>query len=229
MMGVVVPSADEIHHFDCDAFIAKHGGGTISKYQEGQTIYVAGDTASALYYLVSGTAEIVVNSKFGKEAVIGILGAGDFFGESCLDGNLLQTSTIVATSHCVVARFDKAVVTRALREDADFSKLLLNFILDRNAKLTADLVDHLFNSSEKRLARILLSLANMEDQATSNFVPIPMNQELLAKMVGTTRSRINGFMNKFRKMGYIQYNGKIQVNGSLMSVLLTESRTSKKR
>jgi CRP/FNR family cyclic AMP-dependent transcriptional regulator len=205
--------------FDYRAFIAKHGG-IASKFADHQIIFAQGDPADALFYVVNGSVKVTINSEFGKEAVIAILGSGDFFGEGCLDRHLPQNATIVTTSDCEIARFDRSVVNSALSDDHEFSKLFLGFLLDRNQKLTADLIDQLFNSSEKRLARILLTLANSELGAQSNFITIPMNQELLAQMVGTTRSRINQFMNKFRKLGYINYNGKIEVHNSLLNLIL---------
>ena len=159
-------------------------------------------------------------SEFGKEALISILGAGDFFGEGCLDKELLRNVTITATGDCEIARFDRAIVSRALVNDPEFAGSFLHFILNKNRKLQADLVDQLFNSSEKRLARTLLTLANSELGNQTNSITIPINQEMLANMVGTTRSRINQFMNKFRKLGYIDYNGQITVNNSLLNLIL---------
>ena len=152
--------------------------------------------------------------------MIGILAAGDFFGEGCLDGQLLRNSTIAATCDSEIVRLDRAVVVRALHEDPPFAQLFMHFVLDRNQKLQADLIDQLFNSSEKRLARILLTLANTGLGTKSNTITMAINQEMLATMVGTTRSRINQFMNKFRKLGYIDYNGNIEVNNSLLNFIL---------
>lgn len=218
-----MPRTDIINKFDCRAFIARHGGGTISRYPKKLTIYSEGDQADALLYVMSGTAEIVVNSRIGKEALIAILGPGDFFGEGCLNVDPLRTSTIITTSDCNIAQFTKSAVRRALNNDPIFSELLMGFILRRNEELKAELTDHLFNSSEKRLARILLTLAGTEDEIASHLISVPMNQEILAKMVGTTRSRINLFMNKFRKLGYIDYNGKIEVHRSLINIILSQT------
>jgi CRP/FNR family cyclic AMP-dependent transcriptional regulator len=207
--------------FDFQTFIAKYDGGIIPTYQDQQIVYAQGDPSDALFYIVSGTVKVIINSEFGKEAIIAILAAGDFFGEGCLDGHLLRGSTIMTTSASEIARFDRAVVTRALNDDPAFANLFLTFVLDRNQKLQANLVDQLFNSSEKRLARILLMLANSAIGTKSNFITIAINQEMLANMVGTTRSRINQFMNKFRKMGYIEYNTKkLKVNNSLLNLIL---------
>ena len=209
--------------FDYRAFVAKHGGGVVSKYGDKQTIYAQGDAADALYYMVSGTVKVTIVSEYGKEAVIAILGPGDFFGEACLDGHLLRNSTITATSACQIARFDHAIVSSALTYDQDFARIFMHFVLERNQKLQADLIDQLFNSSEKRLARILLTLANVDLGTQSNTITMAVNQEMLATMVGTTRSRINQFMNKFRKLGYIEYNGNIKVNSSLLNLILHNS------
>jgi CRP/FNR family cyclic AMP-dependent transcriptional regulator len=211
---------DQQEHFDYRAFIAKHGGNAAIKRGDKHTIYAQGDTADALYYIVSGSVKVTIFSEYGKEAVIGILGAGDFFGEGCLDGQLLRNSTIVANADSEIVRLDRSVVVRALNEDSSFAKLFMDFLLERNQKLQADLIDQLFNSSEKRLARILLTLANSGLGTQSNTIGITINQEMLATMVGTTRSRINQFMNKFRKLGYIDYNGKIEVRNSLMNLIL---------
>jgi len=213
--------------FDYRTFIAKYDGGAISKFSDGQIIFAQGDSIEALYYIVSGTVKVTVNSEFGKEAVIAILEAGDFFGEGCVDGHLLQGSTVTTTSACEIMRIERATVSRALSNDPTFANLFLSYVLGRNEKLKEDLVDQLFNSSEKRLARILLTLANSGLSAKSNFITIPINQEMLAHMVGTTRSRINQFMNKFRKMGYIDYNGSIKVNNSLLNLILHDQPQSR--
>jgi CRP-like cAMP-binding protein len=212
--------------FDYRAFIAKHGGGMVSKYADKQTVYAQGDTADALFYIVSGAVKVTIFSEYGKEAVIGILGAGDFFGEGCLDGQLMRNSTIAATSASEIVRLDRAVVVGALQDDQVFAQTFMHFVLERNQKLQADLIDQLFNSSEKRLARILLTLANTGLGPQSNTIALAINQEMLATMVGTTRSRINQFMNKFRRLGYIDYNGKIEVRNSLMNLVLNDHARS---
>jgi CRP/FNR family transcriptional regulator, cyclic AMP receptor protein len=212
----------DIPRFDYRSFAAKYPEATVAHYADRQTVYVQGDAAAALYYIVSGTAKLSVLSEQGKEGVIAILKAGDFFGEACLDGNLLRNSTITATSACEIARFDRGTIVRALSEDTEFSRYLLNVVLQRNRKLQADIVDHLFNSSEQRLARILLTLATSGLSESSNEITIPLTQEMLANMVGTTRSRISQFMTKFRKLGYIDYNGRISVRHSLLNIILNE-------
>jgi CRP/FNR family cyclic AMP-dependent transcriptional regulator len=218
--GLCVMAEDQEKHFDYRAFVANHGGGIVSKFTDKHTVYAQGDSADALFYIVSGTVKVTIFSEYGKEAVIGILAAGDFFGEGCLDGQLLRNSTIAATSASEIVRLERAVVVRALHDDPAFAQLFMLFILDRNQKLQADLIDQLFNSSEKRLARILLTLANTGLGTQSNTIAMAINQEMLATMVGTTRSRINQFMNKFRKLGYIDYNGKIEVHNSLLNLIL---------
>lgn len=212
----------ETDSFDCRAFISTHGEGTISKYEEGKTIFAQGESVDALFYIISGAIKVIVNSEHGKVAVIAMLEAGDFFGEGCLDGHLLQSSTIVTANKCEIARFNRAAVFRALKDDLTFSKLFLMFLLNRNEKLRVNLVGHLFDSSEKRLARILLTLANAGLGSKSDFTDVTINQETLAMMVGTTRPRINQFMNKFRKFGYIEYKGHIKVRSSLMNVILDD-------
>jgi CRP/FNR family transcriptional regulator, cyclic AMP receptor protein len=212
-------AADKNPHFELQTFVARHGG-SILKYGDKQVVYCQGDPADALFYIVSGMFKVTIHSEFGKEAVIAFLGPGDFFGEGCLDGQLLRGSTIATTSISEVARFDRTVIARVLRDDPAFANLFLRFLLDRNQKLQADLIDQLFNSSEKRLARILLMLANSAIGNQSNLITIPISQEMLANMVGTTRSRINQFMNKFRKLGYIDYNGQIKVNNALLNLIL---------
>jgi len=213
-------------HFDYRIFIAKHGGGTVTKFSDKHTVYAQGDTADALFYIAGGTVKVTIFSEYGKEAVIGILAAGDFFGEGCLDGQLMRNSSIAATSDSEIVRFNRAMIVRALHDDPAFAKLFVGFLLERNHKLQADLIDQLFNSSEKRLARILLTLANIGLGTQSNTITMAINQEMLATMVGTTRSRINQFMNKFRKLGYIDYNGKIEVNNSLLNLILHDQLPS---
>jgi CRP-like cAMP-binding protein len=215
----------ERDYFDVHGFIARHGG-AISKYADRQIVYAQGDPSDALFYIVSGTVKVAVNSEYGKEAVIAILEARDFFGVRCLVGDLLRSSTIVTTSVSEIARFDRAIIVRALSDDASFANVFLKFILDRNQKLQADLVDQIFNSSEKRLARTLLMLANSGLGTQSSFITFAIDQEMLANMVGTTRSRINQFMNKFRRLGYIEYNGKIKVNNSLLNLILRDQPDS---
>jgi CRP/FNR family cyclic AMP-dependent transcriptional regulator len=210
--------------FDYRAFIAEHDGATIADYEIDQVIYAQGDPADALFYIISGTAIVTTISEQGKEAVIAILGQGDFFGEGCVDGILLRTTTIKCATPAKIVRLKQSAVLKALKIDSEFASLFLSFVLHRNNKLQADLVDQLFNSSEKRLARILLTLASAGLAAQANMISVPVTQEMLANMVGTTRSRINQFMIKFRKLGYIDYNGQIHVHSSLLNIILSEHR-----
>jgi CRP/FNR family transcriptional regulator, cyclic AMP receptor protein len=206
--------------FDYKRFGARYSGVTISKCTDRQIVFAQGDPANAIFYIISGSFKVTIISEHGKEAVISILGPGDFFGEGCLDGHLLQSSTISSTTAGEIVRFDRSTILQALKDDPVFSNLFLRFILDRNQKLQADLVDQLFNSSEKRLARILMTLASVGLNDRSSIITIPITQETLANMVGTTRSRINQFMTKFRKLGYIDYDDQIRVHNSLLNIIL---------
>jgi CRP/FNR family cyclic AMP-dependent transcriptional regulator len=208
--------------FDYLAFIAAYGAVAIKKFREDETIYVQGDVADAVFYIVFGSVKITVLSDQGKEGVIAILGPGDFFGEGCLDGRTHRTSTITATSACEIVRFGRDAIKRALEDDAAFSHMFFRWLLHRTEKLKADLIDQLFNSSEKRLARILLTLANTGPDDPSGVIPIPITQETLANMVGTTRARINQFMRKFSKLGHIEYDHTIRVHNTLLNVILSD-------
>jgi CRP-like cAMP-binding protein len=219
----MVTGEDGSKRFDHRAFIEKRGG-AILKFANGQTIFAQGDRADSLFYIVGGTVKATFVSEFGKEAVIGILHPDDFFGESCLYEPFLRKMTIISTNDCDIARLERSAIVQALAEDQVFAGLFLRFLVSRNQTLQADLIDHLFNSSEKRLARILLTLANSGLSTQSNVITMAINQEMLASMVGTTRSRINQFMNKFRKLGYIDYNGHIKVNNSLLNLILNEQQ-----
>lgn len=208
--------------FNYEKLIASNAGANLTRYEKDDIVYSQGDAADFLFYIVSGMVKISVFSEQGREAVTAFLGAGDFFGEGCLGAHLLRASTITTTSVCEIARLDRALVKGLLAEDHTFAGFFMEFLLGRNEKLNADLVDQLFNSSEKRLARILLTLANAGVDEKSHLIPLPVSQELLANMVGTTRSRINQFMNKFRKLGYVEYNGRIRVHNSLLSIILND-------
>jgi CRP-like cAMP-binding protein len=209
--------------FDHAAFIAQHGSSGVSKYESGQLIYAQGDPADALYYIVSGSVKETVISEQGKEGVLAILRQGGFFGERCLAGrDLHRNKNTFAASASEIVKFDRNLVQRALEEDTDFLKLFLRIVLDRNRKTQEYLVDQLFYPSEKRLARILLSLAHKEIDANSSLISVPVTQETLASMVGTTRSRINQFMTKFRKLGYIDYDEQIRVHNSLLNIILDD-------
>jgi CRP/FNR family cyclic AMP-dependent transcriptional regulator len=206
--------------FDSVVLIARYGGAVGLKIAETQIIYAQGDPADSIYYIQKGQIQLTVLSVEGKEAVIGILGAGDFCGEGCLVGEPLRTLSATALTECVVARLEKSTALRALHEDLSFSEFLVTYVLKRTSRLTDSLVDQLFNSSEKRLARILLLLANYGKEGRSDTVIGKIDQETLAQMIGATRSRVNFFMNKFRKLGLIDYNGQIHVHSSLLRVVL---------
>jgi CRP/FNR family transcriptional regulator, cyclic AMP receptor protein len=206
--------------FDPKAFGAKYGGVTVGKYPENHTIFAQGNVAGAVFYVQKGKVKLSVVSEQGKEAVVAVLEAGDFCGEGCLADQLLSVSTATTMSDCVVARLEKPGVMRALHEDLLFSEFFVSYLLTRNVRLTEDLVDQLFNSSERRLARVLLLLANYENNRQQDVLLPNINQQTLAKMIGTTRSRVNHFMNKFRRLGFIDYNGSIKIHNSLLTVLL---------
>jgi len=207
--------------FDPAAFLNKVGKGkTRSDYRKNQKVFAQGDPAESIFYVQKGRVKLTVVSKDGKEAVIAILGPGDFFGEGCLAGQLQRMSTASAISESSVTRLAKSGVIKALRDDPAFSEQFLHHLLTRNIRIEEDLVDQLFNSSEKRLARVLLLLANFGKEGKPEPVIPKMSQETLAEIVGTTRSRISFFMNKFRKLGFIEYNGTLEVHSSLLSVIL---------
>lgn len=208
-------------HFDCENFLAKTGNGHIvANYDPRQLVFAQGDPADALFYLKSGKVKVTVVSHQGKEAVVAILGAGEFFGEGCLNGQSHRLTSAVAFEDSTIARIERAVILRTLHEQPTFAEMFVAHLLGRNLRMEADLVDQLFNSSEKRLARLLLILANFGKEEKPETVIPKISQETLAEMVGTTRSRISFFMNKFRRMGLIEYNGHLTVNSSLLNVIL---------
>jgi CRP/FNR family cyclic AMP-dependent transcriptional regulator len=207
--------------FDPKAFLAKVGEGkTISKYRKDQTIFSQGEIADAVFYIQKGKIKLTVVSEQGKEAVVAILGPGQFFGEGCLNGHPLRIATTAAIEDCVITRLDKAVMVATIHSEPDFSELFMAYLLDRNSRIEEDLIDQLFNSSEKRLARLLLLLANFGKEGRPQPIAGKISQETLAEMIGTTRSRVSFFMNKFRKLGFIEYNGEIEVHNSLLNVVL---------
>jgi CRP/FNR family cyclic AMP-dependent transcriptional regulator len=194
--------------------------GASEAFIEGNTVFAQGDQANGLYYIRSGKVKMTVVSKSGREAVIAILGPGDFFGEGCLAGQPLRMATATAMTECSVTRLQKSTALRRLHEDPAFSERLLAYMLTRTIRIEEDLVDQLFNSSEKRLARALLLPANFGKEGKPEVVIPKISQETLAEMVGTTRSRVNFFMNKFRRLGFIRYNGVLEVHISLLKVVL---------
>ncbi len=207
--------------FDVHTFLAKIGPGrTVISCRKNKRLFSQGDPADAIFYIQSGKVKLTVISKQGKEAVVGILGANDFFGEGCLAGQSVRMSSASAMSACEVMRLEKEHTIRVLHDEPAFSELFLTHLLCRNIRLEEDLVDQLFNSSEKRLARVLLLLANYGKEAKQEPVIPNISQGTLAEIIGTTRSRVNHFMNKFRKLGLIDYNGGLHVHSSLLNIIL---------
>ena len=207
--------------FDPKVFLSKvNGGRAISEYRKDQTIFRQGDPSDAVFYIQSGKVKTTVVSEEGKEAVVALLGNGDFFGEGCLTGQPQRLSTVSALTQCVIVRISKTDITRVIHEEPAFAELFIAHLLARNSRVEEDLVDQLFNSSEKRLARTLLLLANFGKEGRPEPIIAKVSQETLAEMIGTTRSRVSFFMNKFRKLGLIDYNGHIEVHSSLLNVVL---------
>jgi len=209
---------------DWDALLPSiDGGKSVFEFTADRIIYRQGDPADAIFYLRRGKVKLTVTSQQGKEAIVAILGAGEFFGEGCLAGQPLRVSTAVAVTDCTLARIEKSRMARMLHEQHEISELFVTHLLSRNIRYEEDLVDQLFNSSEKRLARILLLLAHFGKEGRSESVLPRINQENLAQMVGTTRSRVSHFMNKFRKLGFVDYDGPsggLTVHSGLLSVIL---------
>ena len=201
-------------------YLSKYTIVTSSEIGEKHVVFSQGDVADCIFYIEKGQIQLTVVSMEGKEAVIALLDGGDFCGEGCLVGEPVRMSTARALTKCSVARLEKTAVMRAIHEDPTFSEFVVTYVIKRTARLTDTLVDQLFNSSEKRLARVLLLLANYGKEGQSETVINKIDQETLAHMIGSTRSRVNFFMNKFRKLGLIEYNGKINVHSSLLRVIL---------
>jgi CRP-like cAMP-binding protein len=219
------PQKKKEEPFDPKLFLASAGKGrTLADYKKNHAIFLQGDAADALFYIQKGKIKLTVVSTQGKEAVVALLGAGDFFGEGCLAGQSVRMASASSMSDCSILRMEKGVVIRLLRDQPSFSELLLHHLLSRNIRIEEDLVDQLFNSSEKRLARVLLLLANFGKEGKPELVIPKISQETLAEIVGTTRSRVSFFMNRFRKMGFIKYNGQydsgLEVHSSLLNVIL---------
>src|SRR6202165_3300311 len=207
--------------FDPKIFLAKVGEGkTISKYRKDQIVFSQGAVADAIFYIQQGKVKLTVVSDQGKEAVVAFLEPGHFFGEGCLNGHPLRIATTRAVDECVVTRIEKATMIATIHSEPEFSELFMTYLLTRNSRIEEDLIDQLFNSSEKRLARLLLLLANLGKEGSPQPISPNISQETLAEMIGTTRSRVSAFMNKFRKLGLINYNGHIEVNSSLLSAVL---------
>lgn len=209
--------------FDPKDFLGKVGEGRrIAKYGKGQAVFSQGDNADTVFYIQSGKVKLTVNSPQGKEAVVAILGENDFFGEGCLAGQRRRMSTVTAMAESVIARIEKASILKIIANEPTFSEMFIAHLLGRTIRVEADLVDQLFNSSEKRLARVLLLLANFGKEGKPEPLIAKISQETLAEMIGTTRSRVSFFMNKFRKLGLIDYNGGIEVHASLLNLVLRD-------
>jgi CRP/FNR family transcriptional regulator, cyclic AMP receptor protein len=214
-------AAKKIREFDPDTFLATIGDGRrIVAVTKKQTIFAQGDDADAVFYIQRGKVRLSVVSKTGKEATIGVVSERNFFGEGSLAGQILRMGSAAAMTDCELLRIDKKAMMSALHREHAFSDLFVAYLLARNIRYEADLVDQLFNSSEKRLARVLLLLARFGKEGAPETVVPKISQETLAEMVGTTRSRVNFFMNRFRKLGFIHYNGGLQVHSSLLNVIL---------
>lgn len=209
--------------FDPKAFLSKvNGGRSTSDYRKNQIIYRQGDAADSVFYVQTGKAKVTVLSEQGKEAVVAVVGAGDFFGEGCLGGQILRLATVATLVESSITRITKAEIVGVIHKEPAFAELFISHLLARNSRVEEDLVDQLFNSSERRLARTLLLLANFGKEGEPEPVLAKISQETLAEMIGTTRPRVSFFMNKFRRLGLIKYNGRIEVHRSLLNVVLNE-------
>jgi CRP-like cAMP-binding protein len=207
--------------FNPKTFLAKVGEGrNIGKYRKSEIVFSQGDPADKVFYIQKGKVKVTVVSEQGKEAVVAILGANEFFGEGCLAGQVQRLSTAAAMDASVIVGLEKAAIMRVIHEEPAFSEMFIAHLLGRTIRVEADLVDQLFNSSEKRLARMLLLLANFGKEGSPQPMITKISQETLAEMIGTTRSRVSFFMNKFRKLGFITYNGGIHVHSSLLNAVL---------
>jgi CRP/FNR family transcriptional regulator, cyclic AMP receptor protein len=215
--------------FDPAAFLETAAKGrAVSAHRKGVVLFRQGDTADAVFYVKKGKIKVTVVSAHGKEAIVAILGADEFLGEGCLIGQPKRLSTATAMTECVTMRVEKAEIVRVLHDEPAFSQMFVSHILARSARIEEDLVDQLFNSTEKRLARLLLLLANFGKEGRPEPIIAKISQETLAEMIGTTRSRVSHFMNKFRQLGFINYNGHLEVHSSLLSVVLNEQPNSVK-
>lgn len=209
--------------FDPTNFLASLGPGKTSlKFRTGQTVYAQGDVADSVFYIQEGKVKLTVVSKDGKEAVVAMLEAGQFFGEGCLNGQALRIGTTKTMANSQIIAITKTAMIAAIASEPKFSELFMAYLLTRNNRIEEDLIDQLFNSSERRLARLLLLLANFGKEGKPQPIDTNISQEILADMIGTTRSRVSFFMNKFRKLGFISYNGKIEVHHSLLHAVLHE-------
>jgi CRP/FNR family cyclic AMP-dependent transcriptional regulator len=209
--------------FNPKTFLAKvDGGRSIATYPSDQIVFSQGDPADSVFYIQRGKVKVTVVSEQGKEAIVAILGTNDFFGEGCLTNQALRIATVATLTESVIVQLEKAAIIRVIHEEPAFSEMFIAHLLGRTIRVEADLVDQLFNSSEKRLARMLLLLANFGKESRPEPIIAKISQETLAEMIGTTRSRVSFFMNKFRKLGFIHYNGSIEVHSSLLNLVLHE-------
>lgn len=209
--------------FDPQVFLGEAGvGKTIERYARNQKIFSQGDIADTVFFIQKGKVKITVLSEHGKEAVVGIIAEGQFFGEGCLEGAELRAATSHAMEECLITSITKSAMLAVLGAEPKFAQFFISYLLSRNSRIEDDLIDQLFNSSERRLARLLLLLANFGKEGDAPPIPVTLSQETLAEMIGTTRSRVSFFMNRFRKKGFIDYNGKIEVHRSLLDAVLRE-------
>jgi CRP-like cAMP-binding protein len=216
--------------FDPKDFLARIGvGRSIVKYRKNQKVFSQGEPADCVFYIQKGKVKVTVLSEHGKVAVVAILGRDEFLGEGCLAGQKKRMATAAAIAECDVMRIEKQSIVRVLHDEPAFSEMFVAHLLERTIRVEEDLVDQLFNSSEKRLARALLLLANFGKDGRPEPIIAKVSQETLADMIGTTRSRVSFFMNKFRKLGFIDYNGKLEIHSSLLSVVLHDQPQIKKR
>ena len=223
MRGVAVARKARKSRFDPKLFLATiDGGRTVADYRKNGVIFSQGDPADAVFYVQKGRVKIVVTSEQGKEAVVAVLGTDEFFGEGCLIGQPLRLATASAMTESAVIRLAKREMIRLLKDEPEFGAMFTTHLLTRNSRVEEDLVDQLFNSSEKRLARTLLLLANFGKEGRPEPITTKISQETLAEIIGTTRPRVSFFMNKFRKLGFIDYNGNLEVHSSLLSVVLRD-------
>lgn len=209
--------------FDLETFLTQAGPGkAILKFSRGQDVFRQGDSADAVFYIQSGTVKVTVISPHGKEAVVALMEAGQFLGEGCLHGEGARTATTTTTSDCIITSITKKEMNSTLQSEPKFSEMFMSFLLSRNSRFEEDLIDQLFNSSERRLARLLLLLAEYGKDGGPKPIDSKITQETLADMIGTTRSRVSFFMNKFRKLGFIDYSDKIEVRNSLLQAVLQD-------
>jgi CRP/FNR family cyclic AMP-dependent transcriptional regulator len=224
-MGAAINGA-----FDAQVFLAKVGAGkTILEFRKNQDVFAQGDVADTVFYIQKGRVKLTVVSDQGKEAVVAILEPGQFFGESCMNGHPVRIATTTAMEDCVITAITKVAMIDAIHDEPKFSELFMAYLLTRNSRIEEDLIDQLFNSSERRLARLLLLLANFGKESSPQPISPNISQETLAEMIGTTRSRVSHFMNKFRKLGLINYNGHVEVHSALLHAVLHEKPQLKRR